>query len=444
MAYTTPTLAQAKADLASRLNDPSFIHWVEAELTVYLQEALRWWNAATAHWRTQDDFTGVMSTSFYDLGTEIPDLRELTVTNWDLVTDMQYALLEPAAAGGTWTGTDQFSLAKLSTAIQGRRDQFLRETGSILTNAVTAVTPPASGRITLDEAVLTVRRAAWKPTASQLLQPMLRTDEWAANQFSPGWLQATELPFYYSVSVAPPLTVQIIPPTSAAGSLDLVSINKGAAVVSGTEAVLGISNDFAWAVKFGALADLLSNDGLALDPARSAYCESRWQEGVALAKKAPVVLAGRINGVTVRIGSLADADSYDTLWQLLPGEPEGLLLAGQNLIATTPRVGGGGPYTITLDVVQNAPIPTVDADILQVGQDIYDAILDYAQHLCLFKEGPGNLQIALGLLNRAQAAAGVELTVQQASQPSRRQLLHQTNQDSEAVARELPVVGVDG
>jgi hypothetical protein len=80
---------------------------------------------------------------------------------------------------------------------------------------------------------------------------------------------------------------------------------------------------------------------------------------------------------------------------------------------------------------------------LQVGQDFYDSILDYAQHLALFKEGPGQVETATGLIQRAAQSAGVALKIQQAAQPSRRPLLRQDQQDAQAVARELPPVPVE-
>ena len=443
MAFTAPTLTQAQATLASRLNDPGNVHVVVAELTAYLREALRTWNAWTQHWRAQGSFATVQGQTFYDLPTVLPALRGQTVTTWELVADLQYALLEPAAAGGTWTGTAQFTLAQLSEAIQRRRDQFLRDTGAILTPTVTTyASPPASGRIALDEGVLVVRRAAWKPTATELLMPLLRTDEWAANHFSPAWPQATDPPSAYSTSGVPPITLQLLPPTTLSGDLDLVSISKGAVVDPLVSASLGVSDDLAWGVKFGALADLLSNDALALDPARQAYCESRYQQAVQMAQRQAVVLAGRIDGVTCPLGSLAEADTYSPLWQLVSGAPQQLLLAGQNLLATWPRAGAG-PYTILLDVVQNAPVPSAGGDILQVGQDIYEAILDYAQHLATFKDGVGSLQWGMSLLERATAAAGVSVDVQQASQPSRRALLRQTQQDTQATAKALAAVPVE-
>jgi hypothetical protein len=240
----------------------------------------------------------------------------------------------------------------------------------------------------------------------------------------------------------PPLTLQLIPPATAAGTLDLVSINKGATVNPLVSATLDVPDDWAWVIKWGALADLLQQDGLALDPVRAQYCEARWQQGIEMAKKAPVVLTARIGSSVVRVNSLADADKYSPLWQLLGGAPLEVLLAGQNLLATAP-VAGSNLYTITLDVVRNAPVPSGASDVLQVGADVYDSILDYAQHIALFKEGGGQLALAQPLLERAMSAAGVEVAVQQASQPSRRPILRQQRQDEQAEARELEPAGAD-
>lgn len=443
MPFTSPTLAQAQTALAARLSDPTMVHWVAPELTVYLREALRTWQAWTATWRDQGSFALTFNTPFFDLSSVIPTLRGYTVTTWELVKDLQYALLEPPAAGGTWTGTDQFSLAQLAAAIQRRRDQFLQTTGAILTRSVTVyAAPPATGRIDLDEAVLTVRRGAWRPTATQLLQPLMRTDEWAGTHFAPAWLQDTQPPTSFSVSAVPPLTLQLIPPTILAGSLDLVSVNKGAVIDPLVSAPLGVPDDWAWVVKFGALADLLSQDGLALDPGRASYYEQRWQQGLDQAKNASVILNARINGATCRIDSLAAADAYSPSWQLVPSRPTNLLTAGHNLVAPYPTADALGPYTAILDVVRNAPVPAVAGDILQIGQDVYDVILDYAQHLALCKEGPDQLQQSLPLLERVVTAAGITLRIQQASQPSRSKLLSQTKHPEHTRPRELDPVPV--
>jgi hypothetical protein len=438
--YTQPTLADAKIALASRLNDQSQVRWTNAQLAVLLTEAIRTWSAWTQHWRDQGSFTvdqpAPDPVPFYDLPTELPALRGQTVTNWDLVTDLQYALLEPVAPGGTWTGSDQFDLDQLSTAIQRRRDQFLRETGAVVTRTVTAMTSPASGRLSLDESVLIVRRAAWRPTASQFLLPLRRTDEWAGNHFMPAWPSSTLAPFAYSTTVTPPITLQMIPPGAGTGSLDLVSINAGAVVDPLVAAPLGVPDDWAWVIKYGALADLLQGDGLALDPGRAAYCEARWQQGLDQCSRASVVLAARLDDTPITVNALTDADQYWPTWQLVANPIEQLLLSGQTLLACAPPPATNLPV-VTLDLVVNAPIPANDGAIIQISQDVYDSILDIAQHTALMQEGTGQTELALALLQRAQRAAGVEVTMQQASQPSRRPILNETTQDENVLARQL-------
>ncbi len=441
MPYTAPTLAQAQAALASRLNDVNNVHWVAAELTAALREALRTWNAWTSHWRDRGTITLNSAQAFYDLTSDLSgSLRAQTVTNWELVADLQYALLEPAAAGGTWTGTDQFTLAQLTTAIQRRLDQFLRETGCQQTRAELPFAATSNGRIALDEAVLIVRRAAWLPGASapvanQWRRPLLREDDWAASSFLPAWRTPSNDVRAYSTSDTPPLDLQLVPPPIDDGTLDLVSINKSATLDETVESVLGIPDDWAWVIKWGALADLLSGDGLALDPARAAYCEQRWQQGVDACVRTPVVLNVYHSLTPILTAALNEADKFSPTWQLVPGVPRRLLLAGQNLVASWPPPGAG-QGDLTLDVVRNAPVPTDPGDILQIGSDVYDSILDVAQHVALFKQGPGELELAMSLLERAARAAGVELQKQQAEEPERAALMRQQAQDGNAVPRE--------
>jgi hypothetical protein len=446
MPYTAPTLAQAQAALASRLNDTSNVHWVADELTAYLREALRTWNAWTSHWRDRGTLTLTPAQAFYDLTVDLSgSLRAQTITNGELIADLQYALMEPAAPFGTWTGTDQFTLAQLSTAIQRRVDQFLRETGCQQTRAELPFAATASGRMSLDEAVLIVRRAAWlpgatAPAADQWRRPLLRDDDWAASAFLPSWRTPSDRVRAYSLSDTPPLDLQLIPPPAADGTLDLVSINKSATIDPVVSAVIAIPDDWAWVIKWGALADLLSGDGLALDPARAAYCEQRWQQGVDACVRTPIVLnAYNSTATPILTASLNEADKFSPTWQLVPGVPRRLLLAGQNLVASWPPPGNS-QGNLTLDVVRNAPVPTVAGDVLQISADVYDSILDLAQHTALFKQGPGELELASGLLERAMRAAGVELSKQQAEEPERAALTRQNAQDGDAVPREQTAV----
>lgn len=443
--FSTITLSAARTALADRLADPSMVRWVSGELDVYLAEALRTWNAYTAAYRNRGTFQTASQVAFYDLATQIPALRGQTLTNRDLVVDLQYALMEtPTTSWPTWAGTNQFDMDDLVGAITRRRDQFLRETGAILTELTQQViTPAPAGREVLPATVLAVRRAAWR-SSSGYITTLRRDDEWGADHYAPRWAQQmTAPPMTYSVAVTPPLRVQVIPPPQDTGALELLIVVAGADLAVASSTSLGVPNDWAWVIKWGALADLLGRDGLASDPARAAYCEARWQQGVQAATVAPVVLSGRINDRPCMVNSVSDADAFSPTWQSVPGVPQQLLTAGQNLLACWPPpgvLGAGGNYSVTVDVVANIPVPTTDQDFLQIDAGTLDPLLDYAQHLASFKEGPALVEQSSPLLERFLRTCGITLNLQQAQQPARGPLTAQTTQDRRALpAQQTPI-----
>lgn len=429
MPFTAPTLAEAQDALAARLEDSAFAHWTRDELTFYIREGLRIWNCWTQHWRARATFAAVQNEPFYDLQTYLPAERGFTVTNWDLVKEIEYALLEPPTPTA-WTGTRQFDLSQVVDAVASHRDQFRQLTGTVLARSVTVVpAPDASGRVDLSETVLTVHRAAWRVAATGVLQPLRRTDEYSANAYSRSWPASTRPPSAYSTTLTPPITLQVIPPPQGAGTLDLLAVEKGDQFADpAVEAPLGVPDDWAWVVKYGALADLLQRDGLALDVERAAYCQQRWDQGIAAAKAAAVVLDARIDGAVVRVGPLSGADQYRPLWQLVMGAPAQVLLAGQTIVALAPPPNGN--QVILLDVVRNAPVPALPADVLQVSADVYDPVLDIAQHAAVFKHGAAQVSAAIQLLERAASNAGIDLGLQQAQQPARLPTLAQTRADA--------------
>jgi hypothetical protein len=88
--YVAPTLALFRTALAARLQDPTFVFWAAAELTVYIQEALRTWNIMAAWYRDRMAFNTTSATSFYDLGSVPASLIPRTVTDRDVFQSIQY------------------------------------------------------------------------------------------------------------------------------------------------------------------------------------------------------------------------------------------------------------------------------------------------------------------------------------------------------------------
>jgi len=428
------TLSTAINLLSNRLQDGSNVHWTTTELARYLAEAVRTWQALTSNEKAQATFSTIVNQPFYDLPTQIPSLRGYNLKDTDLLTDMQYSLMEPPTPTA-WSGTAQFLLQDLATALEHRRDRFLVETGMVLNRFVSLFTTlPADGRITLDPSIVLVRRIAWLNTATGSTYPLSRDDEWSLQSWNRTWPSQSTLntasftpqtrdPLVWSVGVTPPLRVQVAPVLSLPGMLDfivvqIVGVNGQSSgcfdPINPSGVYVGVPDDWCWILKFGALAEVLSVQGVSYDPRRAAYCEARYRHGISLARAASVVLAARINGQPIQLDGLANFDQFSRGWQRIYGTPVAAALAGCNLIALTP-IPTATSHLVTLDVIRNAPIPVAGSDCVGVEGRVLDAILDYAEHLAMFKEGPDELQASMDLLDRFMRVAGVQTSINWAS-----------------------------
>lgn len=398
MAYSHTTFGQAKTNLALLLSDPNNAFWTDAELGVYIIEALRTWGSLTEYWKTRGVFSASPNTAFYDLPSLV-SARSYNVTEQDLIDEICYHLIEAEPSGGTWEGTDQFSITDLTQALQRRRDQFLYETGCVVKRFTQVSLSPPIGRQVLPDTTMQVRRVAWID-ANSVYTTLWKEDEWTLQGYYGNWTDPSlaNNPQFYSVSVTPPLSLQLAPPPQGSGTVEVLCLQSGTPLDPDTSALIGVPDDFCWAVKFGALADLLGKDGQARDPQRASYCKKRWEEGVAAAKVYTSVMRAYINGVPVQTDSLHDIDTYRTTWQTKRSKPDLFGMAGMNLMALANVPDAA--YSVMVDVVSNATVPASADDQIQVGREELDAILGYAEHLAAFKMGGQEFEITVPLYNR--------------------------------------------
>src|SRR5580700_2284999 len=161
-------LADAYDALGARLYDPTNQFWPQPELLLYIQEAMRTWNALTAYWRGDFTFSPVANSTWYDITNPAvaPNtLRPLTLTTTDLYTIMEYHLLEPPVGAGPWTGSAQFTIAQLQYAVERRLNELLGASGCSITRSLVEALP---GRTALPPATLDLRRVAFFPAISNL------------------------------------------------------------------------------------------------------------------------------------------------------------------------------------------------------------------------------------------------------------------------------------
>jgi hypothetical protein len=391
--YDWLTFAQAKSQLAQRLDDLGNVHWSDVENGLYIQEALTTWQALTGYWRDRGVFTLTASTPFYDVTTLLRNgggvlILQYTTTDADLVKIIEYQLLEPPTI--PWTGTNQFTLAELTDALEGTRDNFLVESGCVITHSVVNVPPAPDGRFQVDDHVIDVRRVAWLPTVpgTNLKHvPLWFSDEFAAGGYEVGWNLNPGDPESHSIIGPPPLQVQLIPVPLDKGQCDLLTVNSGAALNPAGPVVLGVPNNFSWVVKWGALADLLSQDGEPRDDFRANYCRQRYDEGCEIARLMPVILNCGLNEIQVFPQAVAELDSFRPDWAGTDSAPDSVGVAGQNIIAIAPPPDNVVPYSFRADVVRNAVVPSLDADFVQIGREYWDPILDEAFHIAIWKCG---------------------------------------------------------
>jgi hypothetical protein len=301
--------------------------------------------------------------------------------NDEVVTDILTVTIPTGAALVFSAQVTSGAWARTTPAVSGRQGYFKSGADAATVDA-TGYTAGSTYAITEIIEVVTTNTYThlWKD------DPQVRT------AYTPGW-QAPGTPESFSRITTQPVTLELIPPPAGVGQIDLVTVKTGAALDTSTSVPLGIPDEFAWVVKWGALSDLLGSEGQGRDVERAAYCEIRWRQGVSLAREYPSILAGRIMDVPVQVSPLHAHDAYDYNWEnSAEAAPDTLYQLGRNLLVASPIPDG--VYGLALDVVRPAPIPS-GGQAVQVGQEVIDTLLDYAQHIAAFKQGGEEFKVTL-------------------------------------------------
>lgn len=422
--YSWLSLGAAKAALAGRLADPNFIFWARPECGVYIQAALRMFNALTATWKM--DFTYTDPTYLWNsLALLNGSPRKRTLTDTSAYTQMEYMLLEPAT-GGTWTGTSQFAISDLSQALQRRRDEMLQVSNcnqSLMSNI--ALTPNTT-RTVLPDVVIETARVRYLPLSDPYggygtggygpgpygggFVPgvsgfTLYRDDTVAQEWyeSPLYQQNSAVPQTFMLSSEPPLTFDVDVPPAISGTYEAVVLEAGAAFNPPASTLLNVPDDFAWVLIWGALSDLLSRESEATDRQRADFCAKRYLDGLNLLLKTPWIMLAKVNGAAVTTDSFISADRYAPEWDSFPASFGPFVVTGGIDFMAAP-IGSG----VGVTCLGNAPVPALDGDFVQVSRANWDTVLDLAQVFASFKMGGAEFQSALEIEARAIRACAAE------------------------------------
>lgn len=367
--------------------------WSSAELGVWICEALRVYNSLTGYWaepfvmNVTPPFAGNW---FLANGTDSP--RQQTLTDNYLYALMEYHLLEPTT-GGVWSGSNQFSIADLSQALSRRRNEVLQASACNMGETAPAITPGTSVA-TLADTVLDVRRVRWLPVTGDPVT-LQRGDVLSFQRFTPDYAQATAPPLRWDVLGSPPQDITLDTLTPVPGVIQVLGINGAIDFVPPSAHSLLVPDDWAWVLKFGALADVLTKEQEGRDLERADYCRKRYVEGMKAMERMPWLIQASVNGVPVDTQPVAGADRFNYEWQSRATAFPELVVGGIDLFAVSPVPTE--EVSIGMRVIANAPCPAADADEIQVPRDVMDAILDEAQHLALFKMGGQEFKESLAL-----------------------------------------------
>ncbi len=398
------------------------MRWSIPELKLYLGEALRVYQCLTQQYVS--DFTASYTQPnpatlpvWNSTGNNVNALvganptspRNQTLTDSYLYTFIQAHFLEPLTGNASWTGTSQFSLQDFVNAFVRRRDQVLQMTACNVGPIASLNVTPGTNRVQLpdssSQSILDMRRIRYLPVGGASPSTLYRDDTMAMEYFDSTYPGNSGTPLTWDVLGSPQQFVTFDAQASVPNNLECLAILSGGTVTPPTTSPLLIPDDFAWVIKYGMMADLLSKETESKDLLRAQYCQQRFDEGVKVMMELPWLMQARINNVPVDTPSFYEADQYDYEWESNTSAMTQIVRGGIDLFAISPVIPVSTTVSVTMSLVANAVIPSTDGAFVQVSREILDVIVDEAEHLAQFKEAGNEMMESVALHQRFIAMA---------------------------------------
>jgi hypothetical protein len=205
----------------------------------------------------------------------------MSVLDTQILSEIQSHLVEPENAGASYA-SGFWTAAEVLDYLNGRQYQFLRETLVLLGPATLATTPNVL-RHPLPQGWIATYDVQWHD-ADGGWKELPPADSYSADHAIPTWdFEQAPAPQVHSDGDQQTLTIQVAPAPSDAGLLEILYAQLST-LLTGAGVALEVPDEFAPAIKWGVIADMLSKVGRAMDPERSAYAEARYAEGVEAAR----------------------------------------------------------------------------------------------------------------------------------------------------------------
>lgn len=222
-------------------------------------------------------------------------------TDLDLLTMLQYAVMEAPDQGQTWP-SQLWSKAEVLDYVNEREARFCKvalfQLGLVALPALTDV-PGEVPTIPARTSIVALP-ADWIATVSVVWtgedgteRELVRVDTFEADHGQVDWTTTAETPWFYMDYATPTLQLQIGPIPDVAGRLALLYVPNPVTLTGDPDAPepYPLPDEFADAAgKYGPLADMFAKDGRGRVPDKAAYCEARYQLGLDCAA---IILGGR-------------------------------------------------------------------------------------------------------------------------------------------------------
>jgi hypothetical protein len=400
----THTLKTDLNDLiANRLGDLNKVYWTNDEINLLIDECLLTLGSLGQFWKDKLFLKTEVDKNDYNLYTDLSTDNDsvnkvrLDKTYQDVLNLINIYLMENISDANLTS--ELYELSNILKYIDKRLDLFLLKTGL---NVDIHEQDFQSTQIynELPDYLLDIIRVSFKDTNenSNKFYKLFEEDEGSLESFKYNYnLEQTEFPKYFTRVLHSDNVIRVYYGANN-GTLRIIGIigrNKAEQLTTGSTLLL--PPNLIPYLKWGVLADLLSEDGHGQDLSRAEYCKQRWEEGIIVGKNYTSVLKAFTNNQSINIESITDIDDFDNEWEnrLQPNDTDGnpigypntLIMCNNNLMFL--NMFPLEIYDISFDSVINAPITS---DYIEVREEYITILVDYIYHLAKFKEGFSEVQ----------------------------------------------------
>jgi hypothetical protein len=195
------------------------------------------------------------------------------MTDQQMLTEIQYALMEPPDGGASWP-SEIWTRDEVLDGVNGALRELLRGTHLVVLRTELVVLAGALS-IPLPTAWMATATAVWRDTTTNIRTPLGPVDSFEGDLALPSWETTTGLPLGFVMLDQANLTARLIPTPNANGVVELLYIAQPTAM-TGANLTLPVPDEFSSGIKYNTLGWLLGKVGRLQDPERAKYCDTRY------------------------------------------------------------------------------------------------------------------------------------------------------------------------